>query len=60
MATLTSLEVSRKDLHSARVVSAPLDIPAAVAAGKAALAIDRFALTANNITYGAFGDQMSY
>ena len=60
MATLTSLEVSRKDLRSARIVSAPLDVAAAVAAGKAVLAIDRFALTANNITYGAFGDQMSY
>lgn len=60
MATLTSIEVARKDLHSARIVSAPLDIAAATAAGKAVLAIDRFALTANNITYGAFGDQMSY
>ena len=60
MPTLTSIEVARKDLRTARIASAPLDPLAAVAAGKAVLTIDRFALTANNITYGAFGDQMSY
>ncbi len=53
--TITSLEVKRDDLKSARIVSTPVD-----AAGKTVLKIDRFALTANNITYGAFGDSMSY
>ncbi len=53
--TVTSLEVKRDDLHTARVLTKPL-----VADGKTVLRIDRFALTANNITYAAFGDSMSY
>jgi Protein of unknown function (DUF2855) len=53
--TVTSLEVKRDDLKSARLVEQPLD-----GAGRTVLKIDRFALTANNITYGAFGDSMSY
>ena len=59
-ATVTSLEVKRDDLRVARIAVRPLDVAAEVAAGRSVLAIDRFALTANNITYGAFGEQMSY
>jgi hypothetical protein len=33
---------------------------APLAAGQVRVSIDRFALTANNITYGAFGDAMHY
>jgi hypothetical protein len=54
-ATVTSLEVKRDDLQTARIVTSPLE-----GVGKTVLKIDRFALTANNITYGAFGDSMSY
>jgi hypothetical protein len=37
------------------------DIPTpALATGHVRLRVDRFALTANNITYGAFGDAMNY
>ena len=35
-------------------------LPASLDAGTIRLRIDRFALTSNNITYGAFGDGMSY
>jgi Protein of unknown function (DUF2855) len=55
-----SIEVNRTDFRQARIVRTAIDVPAAVAAGQTVLAIDRFALTANNITYAAFGDQMSY
>ena len=55
-----NFEVSRHDLRQSRLETEPIDVAAAVAAGKAVLALDHFALTANNITYAAFGDQMSY
>lgn len=55
-----NFEVSRHDLRRSRLTTEPIDVAAAVAAGKAVLALDHFALTANNITYAAFGDQMSY
>ena len=51
------IEVDRDDLHRTRQVetaSAPL------AHGDARLGISGFALTANNVTYGAFGDAMQY
>ena len=55
------LLITRKQLSQARLGPDP-DAPAARAlqAGQARLAIDRFALTANNITYAAFGDAMKY
>jgi hypothetical protein len=55
-----SFEVKRDALRQTRIVRQAIDPQAVAAAGKALLAIDRFALTANNITYAAFGDQMSY
>ena len=51
------IEVDRDDLHRTRQVetaSAPL------AHGDPRLGISGFALTANNVTYGAFGDTMQY
>jgi hypothetical protein len=53
-------EVRRDDLRQTRFVREAIDSQAVAASGKALLAIDHFALTANNITYAAFGDQMSY
>jgi hypothetical protein len=55
------LWVARADLHSVRIVPDP-DAPAArpLAEGEARLRIHRFALTANNITYAAFGEAMHY
>ena len=49
--------VDKRDLKRARFAVATPDAPAA---GQVLLAIDAFALTANNITYAAFGDAMQY
>lgn len=53
----TTFVVERKDLHHTRwVQTAPSDLNA----GDVRLRVESFALTANNITYAAFGDAMSY
>ena len=49
-------EVRRDDLRTTRVHAATLDCPD----GAVLCRIGRFALTANNITYGVFGDAMAY
>lgn len=53
--------VGRTDLRTTRLLPDP-DAPAArpLAEGEVRLRVDRFALTANNITYAAFGDKMKY
>ncbi|MEI8145020.1 MAG: DUF2855 family protein [Alphaproteobacteria bacterium] len=56
----TTLEVSRTNLRSSRFVHSSIDGDAEAALGRAVLAIDHFALTANNITYAAYGEEMSY
>ena len=56
MPTSTDFLVNRKNLHEAKFVETPLTLKP----GQALLKVDRFALTANNITYGAFGDMMMY
>ena len=55
------LFVNRQQLPDAHLGPDP-DAPAArpLAAGQARLALDTFALTANNITYAAFGEAMKY
>jgi hypothetical protein len=55
------LFIARHDLHRVQVGPDP-DAPAArvLAEGEARLRIERFALTANNITYAAFGEAMKY
>ena len=55
--TMLDLEVDRNDLHRMRAVETPA---APLEPGEARLAIDRFGLTANNITYAVFGDAMGY
>jgi hypothetical protein len=50
--------VNRADLRETRVVQGPSDT--ALPDGAVRLRIDSFALTSNNITYGAFGDAMHY
>ena len=55
--TNTSFQVLKTDLHQIRFVNTE---QAALKAGEVRLAIQRFALTANNITYAAFGDAMKY
>jgi hypothetical protein len=55
--SVRSLEVRRDDLRTTRTVEAPLP---ELTEGQALLAVDRFALTANNITYGVAGDMIGY
>jgi hypothetical protein len=50
-------EVARSDLRRSRFTEAPLP---ELAPGGALVRVDRFALTANNITYAVAGDTMSY
>ena len=58
-ATLDFL-VKRDDLRVCEAARGPDPASAALAPGELQLAIDQFALTANNITYAAFGDAMAY
>ena len=53
----TTFVVDRHKLNQTRWVQAD---PAPLADGQVRLGIDSFALTANNITYAAFGDAMNY
>jgi hypothetical protein len=53
------LFIDRGDLHRLRFGPDP-DASKPLADGQARLAIYRFALTANNITYAAFGETMKY
>lgn len=57
IATDRSLQTARDDLRRIRWAEAPVAPPGP---GEALLRIDRLALTANNVTYGAFGDGMRY
>ncbi len=50
--------VDRDDLRRAQRISAPE--MQALAEGEVELAVERFAITANNITYGALGDAFGY
>ncbi len=50
--------VRKADLKNASFIDAPSS--GSLAPGQVLLAIDKFALTANNITYAAFGDAMQY
>ena len=54
-----SFIVDRSDLRRTRFVDdGAATIP--LSEGQARLRIDSFALTSNNVTYGAFGDAMHY
>ena len=53
----TEFQVKRRDLKSHRIVESE---PTALQPGEIRLAIDKFAFTANNLTYGAAGDLLGY
>jgi Protein of unknown function (DUF2855) len=53
----TTFAVGRKDLRRTAWIETPTPT---LAPGQLRLSIDRFALTSNNITYGAFGEAMQY
>ncbi len=57
MPQATHFEVRRDDLRRSRFTEQPL---AELAPGEVELRIDRFALTANNVTYAVAGDAMRY
>lgn len=50
--------VDRKDLRAVEVREAPVN--QALSPGEVELAVERFAITANNITYGVIGDAFGY
>ena len=49
--------IARGDLHETGLDESAAPVPGA---GEAVLAVERFGLTSNNITYAAFGEAMSY
>jgi Protein of unknown function (DUF2855) len=53
------LFIDRKDLHRVQFGPDP-DASSPLAEGQARLAVEHFALTANNITYAALGEAMKY
>ncbi len=56
MTTITEFHVARDDLHRTAVMRRDVDL----ADGEVLCRVDRFALTANNITYAAHGTDMHY
>lgn len=55
-----SVEVVRKNLEEVRTIDLPDASSVQLEAGEALLRVDRFGLTANNITYGVAGDMIGY
>lgn len=53
----TTLEVNRANLAESRLVEKGLPV---LADGQILLKVDRFALTANNVTYGVVGEKIGY
>jgi hypothetical protein len=56
-AQMTDFLVKRDDLRECRLAE---PAPPALAPGQALLRVERFGLTANNVTYAVFGEAMSY
>ena len=54
---LTEMWVDRTDYHHTRVVQGDMPTPGE---GEILVAIDKFAMTANNVTYAASGDMFGY
>src|SRR6202048_2323866 len=56
----THVVVARNDLQQCKIIETQLPDAAALPAEALLIKIDRFALTANNITYAVLGDQLKY
>jgi hypothetical protein len=56
----TDFVVARNDLQQCKIIETQLPDAAALPAEALLIKIDRFALTANNITYAVLGDQLKY
>jgi len=52
--------VARDDLQQCKIIETELPDPAALPAEALLVKVDRFAFTANNITYAMLGDQLKY
>jgi NADPH:quinone reductase-like Zn-dependent oxidoreductase len=51
------LEIDKRDLHHVQ----PVDVPSrALGVGDVRFRLERFGMTANNVTYGVFGEAMKY
>ena len=57
MTETVQLQVDRKDFRNTRIVSQPTPAPGD---GEILVAIDKFALTANNVSYAVSGDMIGY
>lgn len=57
MTTAQTLEVRKDDLNEARITSAELP---PLEDGQVLCAVDRFGLSANNVTYGVVGEKIGY
>ncbi|OXE36304.1 MAG: hypothetical protein CGW95_08475 [Phenylobacterium zucineum] len=60
MITFWDALILKSDLREIEIRSTPDRTSADLAPGEVLLAVDRFSLTANNITYGAMGDAFGY
>lgn len=56
----TDFVVARDDLQQCKLIEMELPDPAALPADALLIKVDRFAFTANNITYAMLGDQFKY
>ena len=56
----TDFIVARSDLHDCKFIETPLPDAASLPAEALLVKVDRFAFTANNITYAMLGDLMKY
>jgi Protein of unknown function (DUF2855) len=57
MDEVTEIQIQRNDVSVHRVATHALP---EISDGQVLVAVDRFAITANNVTYGVFGDAMKY
>lgn len=55
-----SLEVIKSKLGETRITTPPAPTDIVLQSGEAIIQVDKFALTANNITYGVAGDMIGY
>jgi hypothetical protein len=55
-----SFDVNRSDLGTTQTLDLPDPATLELGSGEAVLSVDKFALTANNITYGVAGDMIGY
>ena len=60
MANADTFLVSKSNFSNTKLAPIDVSILANVEAGEVLLKVDRFALTANNITYAALGDKLQY